>query len=66
MYPYPVSLLDLLPTFYAAAGGNVQQIEKTDGVDLVPYLNGKNTNRPHEVLFWKKMFVAQLELVIGS
>lgn len=54
VYPYPVSLLDLLPTFYAAAGGNVQNIEKTDGVDLVPYLNGENTNRPHDVLFWKK------------
>lgn len=54
VYPYPVSLLDLLPTFYAVAGGDVKNIEKTDGVDLLPYLKGEIKSRPHDVLFWKK------------
>lgn len=54
VYEYPVSLLDLLPTFFVAAGGNEQQIEATDGVDLLPYVQGKITSRPHDILYWKK------------
>lgn len=50
----PISTLDLLPTFYAAAGGNVSNAKDIDGVDLIPYVNGKNKTRPHKTLFWKK------------
>lgn len=53
-YPYPVSTLDLLPTFYAAAGGDTKPLEKLDGVDLLPYLQGEKEGRPHDVLYWKK------------
>lgn len=53
-YDFPISTLDLLPTFFAAGGGDVKTIKDTDGVDLLPYINGENTERPHEVLFWKK------------
>ncbi|WP_255416087.1 sulfatase [Reichenbachiella sp. MSK19-1] len=53
-YNYPVSTLDLLPTFYAAAGGDMSDLPSVDGVDLMPYLQGKNEDRPHETLFWKK------------
>lgn len=53
-YDYPVSTLDLLPTFYEAAGGNSKNIKDIDGVDLLPYIQGKNTERPHQILFWKK------------
>ncbi|MBD0777519.1 sulfatase-like hydrolase/transferase [Maribacter sp. ANRC-HE7] len=53
-YTYPVSTLDLLPTFYAAGGGNVADLKEVDGVDLVPYITGKNDTRPHETLYWKK------------
>ncbi|WP_117883661.1 sulfatase-like hydrolase/transferase [Aureibaculum luteum] len=53
-YSYPVSTLDLLPTFYAAGGGNVADLKEVDGVDLVPYITGKNDTRPHETLYWKK------------
>jgi arylsulfatase A-like enzyme len=53
-YNYPVSTLDLLPTFYAAGGGNVTDLKGIDGVDLLPYINGMNKARPHETLFWKK------------
>lgn len=54
VYDYPVSLLDLLPTFYVAAGGKEQQIKATDGVDLMPYVKGEITSRPHDILYWKK------------
>ena len=54
VYNYPVSTFDLLPTFYAAGGGNVKDLEDIDGVNLIPYVNGVNKERPHEDLFWKK------------
>ena len=53
-YLNPISLLDLLPTFYAAAGGNAKAIENIDGVDLMPFLTSKTDDRPHEILYWKK------------
>ncbi|PWJ41797.1 arylsulfatase A-like enzyme [Sediminitomix flava] len=53
-YDYPVSTFDLLPTFYAAAGGDLNDLENVDGVDLLPFVKGENTERPHQTLFWKK------------
>jgi len=53
-YEYPVSTLDLLPTFYEAAGGNSKEIDDIDGVDLLPFIQGKNTLKPHQILYWKK------------
>ena len=54
VYSYPVSTLDLLPTFYAAGGGDVAELSNVDGVNLLPYLRGETDGRPHEILFWKK------------
>ena len=53
-YHQPISTLDLLPTFITAAGGTVKNTDELDGVDLLPYVQGKNKNAPHERLFWKK------------
>lgn len=53
-YHLPVSTLDLLPTFYAAAGGNVDALTGLDGVDLKPFITGENNNRPHQYMYWKK------------
>ena len=54
MYEYPISTLNLLPTFYLAGGGNIDSLAEIDGVDLLPYLLGQNPERPHPVLYWKK------------
>ena len=54
VYDDPISTLDLLPTFVEAAGGDANSIEGLDGVNLLPYLQGKNTERPHPTLYWKK------------
>ncbi|EIJ40725.1 arylsulfatase A family protein [Galbibacter orientalis DSM 19592] len=54
VYDYPISTLDLLPTFYQIAGGNEKNINDIDGVNLLPFISGKNEARPHETLFWKK------------
>lgn len=53
-YDFPISTFDLLPTFFAAAGGDTGNLKDIDGVDLLPYINGQNTERPHETLFWKR------------
>lgn len=53
-YSYPVSTLDLLPTFLRAAGGDPDTLSGLDGVDLLPYIRGENQERPHQQLYWKK------------
>lgn len=53
-YPHPIITLDLLPTFYAAGGGNIDQLKDIDGVNLLPFLQGQNYQRPHQRLYWKK------------
>ena len=53
VYHHPVIQLDIQPTALAAAGGTVRKEWKLDGVNLLPYLDGKSTGRPHETLFWR-------------
>ena len=53
VYEHPLSTLDLLPTFVKAGGGAPSSIEGLDGVDIVPYLQGVNKERPHQTLCWK-------------
>ncbi len=49
-YALPVSALDLMATFTAAAGGAVAT---EDSVDLRPFVNGQVDEPPHEYLFWR-------------
>jgi arylsulfatase A-like enzyme len=53
VYELPIIQLDLLPTLLAAAGGKIDPSWKLDGVNLLPYLNGKDTSRPHDTLYWR-------------
>ena len=62
-YAQPVITLDWTPTFVGLAGGSVE--EETmgtgkratkrirDGVDLLPFLQGKDPGAPHKALFWR-------------
>ena len=52
-YDNPIIQLDILPTAIAAAGGTVDPAWKLDGVNLLPYLTGEKTDRPHEALYWR-------------
>ena len=54
VYLHPVSTLDLLPTFYRLAGGQLTDLQEVDGVDLWPFLVGNKKGHPHQTLFWKK------------
>lgn len=53
-YDFPISTLDILPTSFMVSGGVSDSLKNIDGVHLIPYLTGENTNRPHEYLYWKK------------
>lgn len=52
-YDFPVLNLDVLPTAIAAAGGKPEASWQLDGVDLMPYLTGAESARPHQTLYWR-------------
>jgi arylsulfatase A-like enzyme len=52
-YDKPISSLDLFPTAVALAGGELPKDRPYDGVNLLPFLTGKNKQAPHEVLCWR-------------
>lgn len=52
-YDRPVIQLDIPATVITAAGGKIDPAWKLDGVDLLPYLSGRNTGKPHEALYWR-------------
>ena len=52
-YESPIIQLDLLPTFLAAAGAEINPEWKLDGVNLLPYLTGEKAGQPHETLYWR-------------
>ena len=47
-----VSALDLFPTLVTLAGGKLPE-KKMDGVNLMPYLSGENSDKPHQYLAWR-------------
>ena len=54
-YDEPAIQLDFLPTALAAAGVPVDAEWELDGVNLLPYLRGEASGRPHELLFWRSI-----------
>ena len=52
-YALPVSSLDVFATALTQAGLPLPTERPTDGVDLIPFLTGANTNAPHDRLFWR-------------
>ena len=53
VYGEMVSSTDVYPTLVAAAGLQMPEGQSTDGVNLLPFINGKNTSKPHEWLCWQ-------------
>ncbi len=53
LYDQPVISLDLLPTMIAASGNQINTTWKLDGVNLLPFLNPKTKDTPHDYLFWR-------------
>ena len=46
------SMMDLLPTLFAATGIEIEDELYLDGVNLLPYIMGENKNAPHDTLYW--------------
>jgi arylsulfatase A-like enzyme len=64
VYEQPVIQLDILPTVLAAAGAESKAEWKIDGVNLLPYLTGKQKGAPHEALYWR--FGQQIAVRMGD
>jgi arylsulfatase A-like enzyme len=54
VYDRPVSSLDIMATIAAYAGAPADPEKPWDGVNLVPYLTGKDTGIPHEAIYLRK------------
>lgn len=52
-YDQPVIQLDVFPTALAVAGIKAKPEWHLDGVDLMPFLLGKQKKPPHEALYWR-------------
>jgi arylsulfatase A-like enzyme len=63
-YDHSLIQLDILPTALAAAGVEAKAEWKLDGVNLLPYLEGKSTSAPHDTLYWR--FGEQMALRQGD
>jgi len=53
VYDQPVTSMDILPTIAAVGGAKLKENTIIDGVDLIPYLQGKKKDSPHPFLFWR-------------
>jgi arylsulfatase A-like enzyme len=49
----PVISLDIFATAVRESGAEVRKDRPLDGVDLMPWLEGKSEARPHDVLYWR-------------
>jgi arylsulfatase A-like enzyme len=50
-----ISTMDVFPTSLVAAGGRLPSDRRYDGVDLMPYLDGKKSGIPHDALMWRRL-----------
>ena len=50
----PIHHNDIFTTIAAAAGAQVPQDRKIDGVDLLPYIRKEIPDAPHKTLFWRE------------
>ncbi len=53
VYDNPVSNLDIFSTAMAVANAKMPDGRKLDGVNLIPYINGTDTSKPHNILCWR-------------
>ena len=53
-FQHPVSSLDIFATAAGVSGASLQASKTYDGANLIPYLTGKESGRPHDELFWRQ------------
>jgi arylsulfatase A-like enzyme len=59
VYKKPAISLDIVATSLAVAGIENPAAPLPEGVNLIPYLTGKNNEAPHQALFWRYYFPSQ-------
>ncbi|WP_111708183.1 sulfatase-like hydrolase/transferase [Lutibacter citreus] len=64
VYNQPVISLDISRTAVEVAGGNATSGNKMEGVNLIPYLNGKRSDAPHDALYWR--FLSTKSIISGG
>ncbi|MDF3079338.1 MAG: sulfatase [Sphingobacteriaceae bacterium] len=64
VYTKPVIQLDATATALASAGLALKPEWKLDGVNLIPFITGKNTQSPHDALYWR--FGKQMAIRMGD
>jgi arylsulfatase A-like enzyme len=52
--------LDIMATSLAAAGAKVKDLKTLDGVNLLPFIQGKKATPPHQNLYWHKLWVSAM------
>jgi len=52
--------LDIMATSLAAAGEKPSALKKLDGVNLLPFLDGKKDKPPHQYLYWHKLWFSAM------
>lgn len=52
-YAQPVSHFDIFATAAAAAQAHVPANDQIDGVNVLPFVEGRQQGAPHDVLFWR-------------
>jgi arylsulfatase A-like enzyme len=57
-YHYPVISFDILATMNGVANIKHDPQKPLDGINLLPYLTGEKTERPHQTLFWREEKIA--------
>ncbi len=52
--------LDIMATSLAAAGAKEESLKNLDGVNLLPFIEGKKDGHPHRHLFWHKLWFSAM------
>jgi arylsulfatase A-like enzyme len=65
-YHLPVSSLDVFATALVCAGVPIPSDKPYDSVNLIPYLSGEKSGRPHGRLFWRTDFYLQAAVRDGD
>jgi arylsulfatase A-like enzyme len=52
-YNHPVLSTDIFTTVVKNIGGQLPSDRTYDGIDLISFINGKESGSPHEQLFWR-------------
>ena len=58
VYDSPVISFDILATMLDVVNIKARETTPLDGVNLIPYLMGKENGQPHETLFWRENITA--------